>query len=309
MNSRRVSALLLAGIAAMVIAFGAAPALAAGRQGTGPAPVTDYATYPVGLGIIPDGCTAQGSDLLQGVQFSMNGGPAASSLGALGPVPNDATVTMTWTGYAPGCEGIAVSLSRKIARTTAFDPAVNQYLNVWTYCGPEGTACAGSLTLDLAQTDGVACYQLDANVGPPLRVVGPDGSFYSLNGRFNTLISANNGGAGDCTPPPCAVPGSPPDMPAQAEACIETAPSSTSAPGSTTTSTSIAPVSTSSPALASSTTQAPISTLGNQATTTTVKSAVLPATGRSDADLARVGVAMIAAGLLLSAAAYRWRTA
>ncbi|MEZ5266514.1 MAG: hypothetical protein R2755_33045 [Acidimicrobiales bacterium] len=60
----------------------------------------------------------------------------------------------------------------------------------------------------------VACYQLDANVGPPLEIVGPAGSFYSINGQFNTLLSANNGGAGDCTPPPCEAPNAPADMPA-----------------------------------------------------------------------------------------------
>ncbi|MEZ5236117.1 MAG: hypothetical protein R2749_26000 [Acidimicrobiales bacterium] len=65
----------------------------------------------------------------------------------------------------------------------------------------------------------VACYQLDANVGPPLEIVGPAGSFYSINGQFNTLLSANNGGAGDCTPPPCEAPNAPADMPAAAAAC------------------------------------------------------------------------------------------
>ncbi|MEZ5266513.1 MAG: hypothetical protein R2755_33040 [Acidimicrobiales bacterium] len=53
-------------------------------------------------------------------------------------MPNNASITMTWTGYAPGCEGIGVSLSRKVSRTVGFNENDNQYLNVWSYCGPGG---------------------------------------------------------------------------------------------------------------------------------------------------------------------------
>jgi hypothetical protein len=325
MNARRVSALLMAALAVVVLGIGTAPAFGApGRQTTSPEPVTDYENYPLGLGIIPDGCTAQGADLLVGEQFSMNGGAAVSTLWALGNVPSDAVLTMTWTGYAAGCEGIGVSLSRKVARQKFFDAADNQYLNVWSYCGPDAQPCAGMLVLDLGADPSVACYQLDANAGPPLQVVGPAGSFYSLNGQFNTLISANNGGTGDCTPAPCLVPGAPADLPANADACEEPPlPSTTDAPSSSTTeapstSTTEAPVTTQPPVTTeapqtTSTTQSPVTSgpvsTQSPANPSTTAAGQLPATGAGNGDLARFGVTVLAAGMLLAAATRRWRTA
>ncbi len=346
MRSKRFSAVMLGVVALMVFGFGVAPALGAtGAQTASPPPVTDYGQYPLGLGLIPDGCTSEGASLLRGEQFSVNGGTPVSSLRDLGVIPSGATITMTWTGFATGCENVGLSLSRKIALTPGFDPTTNQYLNVWSYCGPGGDACTGTLALDLADAGEVNCYQYDATAGPPLRVVGPDGSFYSSNGGFNMLISANNGGSGDCTPTPCPEPGAPPGLPAGAEECRPPA-STTSAPASSststptsstttttssstttssppssstsspasTTSTSQPPSSTSSPAQSttipqsSTTVRPPISTAG-PAETATTGAVPLPKTGGSQGDLGRVGLALLATGLLLSAAAIRWRNA
>lgn len=313
MRSRRISAVLMAALAVVFVGLGAAPAFgASGPQTPSPAPVTNYAAYPLGLGLIPSGCTTQGEAMLTGEQYSMNGGAPVGSLGALGFVPNNATITMTWTGYAPGCEGIGVSLSRKVALSTTFDQSVNQYLNVWSYCGPGGTACNGTLTLDLSQSDGVACYQLDANAGPPLDVVGPDGAFYSLNGKFNMLISANNGGAGNCAPAPCPNAGVPADMPSTASSCVPT--TTTTAPPTTTTTTAPpAPSSTQAPAVTTTTTAPCVAGQVRDAVTGScvaqVSAGALPFTGSPTGDLARFGLAMAAAGLLIAAAAHRWRTA
>jgi len=284
------TALALLGPASSVVGAGAP----AGAEAAGPAPVTDYARYPLGLGIVPDTCTAQGADLLVGEQFAVDGGTPVASLGALGPVDGGATIVLTWSGYAPGCDGVGVSLSRKIVSIPWFDPSVDQHLNAWSYCGPGAAPCTGTLRLDLAEAAAAPCYQLDATIGPPLRIVGPSGSFYSLNGRFNTLVSAANGGMPDCPYEPCPVPGTPEGLPAGAEACrpgpATTLPPTTTAPPTT------LPVTTIAPAVVSTTRPEP-------PPATTIAGASLPATGSDSADLGRAGLVLLAAGLLLLAAA------
>lgn len=305
MMSRRFGAVLLAGLAMLFVAFGAAPAFGAhGAQNTSPPPITDYANYPLGLGIIPTGCTAQGSELLVGEQFSVNGGAPVADLRDAGGIPADATVTMTWTGYAPGCASMGVSISRKVAPAPTFNASVNQYVNVWSYCGPGGAPCAGSLILNLAVSSGVACYQIDANAGPPLNVVGPAGSFYSMNERFNTLISANNGGTAPCEVPLCLQTGAPADMPATAAACAHTTTTTaapTTAPPAVATSASAVPPTTQPPAVATSIAATPTSTGAS------VGQVTLPRTGSDSTEMIRIGGCLAAAGLLLSAAARRWR--
>jgi len=288
-----VSALALLG-PAMTVAGAGAPA-------AGPEPVTDYARYPLGLGIVPDTCTAQGEDLLVGERFAVDGGEPVASLGALGPVPGGAQVVLTWSGYAPGCEGVGVSLSRKIVATPWFDPSADQHLNAWSYCGPGADPCAGTLRLDLSAAEAAPCYQLDATIGPPLRVVGPSGSFYSLNGRFNTLVSAANGGMAGCRFEPCPVPGSPEGLPDGAEAWrprpTTTQPPATTVPPTTVPTTTVpGPVTTIAPAVVSTTRPEP-------PPVTTIAGARLPATGGNAADLGRAGVVLLAAGLLVLAAA------
>lgn len=307
-------------VAAAVLALVAgSPASAqSGAQTPSPVAVTDYANYPLGLGIIPATCTTQGSAILSGVQYSMNGGAPVSNLADLGQVPNNASITMTWTGYAPGCEGIGVSLSRKVSRTVGFNENDNQYLNVWSYCGPGGNPCNGSLTLNLATSGvSVACYQLDANVGPPLEIVGPAGSFYSINGQFNTLLSANNGGAGDCTPPPCEAPNAPADMPAAAAACQDLQATTTTTAAPTTVPTTAPPVTTSggSGLGGTSTSTAPCASnqtrnaAGECVNVLSTGAGQLPFTGSASEDMARFGAIVLAAGALAVIAARRLRAA
>jgi hypothetical protein len=149
-------------------------------------------------------------------------------------------IEMTWTGFAPGCDGAGISLSMKRAQAPTFDPDVEQTLidSAYEYCGPLDDACVlddGVFRLQITLPPEAACYyQVDAVVGPPLRTVwnandeqgNPLGSFYSDDtrvandrpGGFNTLISAANGGAGDCEPPPCEWN---PDLPADDPGCFE----------------------------------------------------------------------------------------
>lgn len=192
-----------------------------------PEPITDFANYPLGLGLIPATCTeAQASDIVLNPRFSMDGGAEVGDLRAL-DLTNAGQVTMRWDGFAPGCEGVGLSLSVKSSGSTVFDPTIDQYGLRTAYCGPSagGIPCAAPYQLTLRLQDETinplpTCYQVDASLGPPLAVVGPSGSFYGiLNGRFNMLISAWNGGIQPCgtplppttlapptTPPPTTVP-------------------------------------------------------------------------------------------------------
>jgi LPXTG-motif cell wall-anchored protein len=194
-----------------------------------PAPITDYANYPPPL---PAGCTADGPSVLTGVQFAANGRTAAS-LRDLNLVGGD-TVTMTWTGFAPGCEGVGIGLSFKIAQAPTFVVSDNQYLQSFDYCGPDGTPCSApfTLTLTLPTATSVPCGQLDAHIGRPLAIVGPSGAYYNLNNPVNMLISAFNGGGGDCTVPPCPTN---PSVPAGSMLCEAQTTTTTTAPTTTTT--------------------------------------------------------------------------
>lgn len=318
-RNRRASAVVLAGLAVVLVGLGAAPAFGQGAQTNGPPPITDYANYPLNLGLIPNGCTAQGADVVNGEQFSVNGSAPVGSMRDLGEVPSGATVTMTWESFAPGCEGVGISLSRKISASTDFNAADVQYLNAWSYCGPDGTPCGapGSLTLNLAGAGEVACYQLDANIGPPLNVVGPNTAYYSLGSAFNMLISAKNGGTAPCTPAPCAMN---PEIPATAAECQEVTTTTTTAPPPPPTTVTTAPAVTTTapppPAAAPTTTvsAAPscaanqrLDVATGQCVTVLASSAALPFTGSRASDLARVGGLFLLAGGLFVAAARRWR--
>ncbi|MEY2457184.1 MAG: hypothetical protein QOK06_2278 [Acidimicrobiaceae bacterium] len=166
------------------------------------APITDYANYPDAItpSLFPAGCSARGPAILTGTTFTVNG-VSAPDLGSFTLSAGD-TVTMTWTGFAPGCDTVGISLSAKRADAPFFQPGVNQELiPPFGYCGPGGSACDPATGLSLTvPARRVACnFQLDAVIGPPLSVVGPGGSFYdsSIRGSgSNMLISSNNGGAG-----------------------------------------------------------------------------------------------------------------
>jgi hypothetical protein len=156
------------------------------------------------------------------VQFFIDNGTPVSSLRDFTTAQMDAgdRLNMTWTGFAPGCEGIGVGLSRKITPFVYFDVGANQWAQYSAYCGPGGIACAAPylLSMTLNPTVDVPCYQIDAHLGPQLLDVGPAGTFYS-NAQFNMLISAFNGGTTPCDVAPC--PGNP-EIPAAAIACEST---------------------------------------------------------------------------------------
>ncbi|MBK9179999.1 MAG: hypothetical protein IPM45_10615 [Acidimicrobiales bacterium] len=208
-GSQRMRAAAFAATAAVLVALAASGASAA--TDPVPPPVTDYATYPQDL-LFPPGCTVDGAGVLVGLAFTARG-ESRASLRELVLGPGD-VVTMSWSGFAPGCEGIGVSLSVKKTNTPAFDPADNQQLlRPYDYCGPGGVACSpGSdgryqLRLEVPAREVSCNYQIDAAIGPPLEVVGPAGSYYTTGNREangkpggpEMLISAYNGGVGDCT--------------------------------------------------------------------------------------------------------------
>jgi len=182
--------------------------------------VTNYATYPASE--YPAGCFSVGSDIVTNEQFRVNGGPPASSMAELSIAPGD-VITMTWDGFAPGCEQAGISLAIKIADAPGFDASSDQYLSGFDYCGPAGSPCTAphQLTLDTSALAGSSCFQLDATIGRPLNIVGPSGSFYALNSPINMLISAHNGGVTPCVTPPCATN---PQLPAGALECAEAPP-------------------------------------------------------------------------------------
>lgn len=210
-EARRGRALAGAGVVALVLAA-ALLALPGADAATDPVPppVTDYATYPQPA-LIPEACGVDGPAVLVDTQFEVNG-VTAPSLRDFDLQAGD-LVTMTWAGFAPGCEGIGVSLSVKKTNLPFFDPQDNQQLlRPYDYCGPGGVPCGvgpdGRYRLSLAVPPvEVTCnFQFDAAIGPPLEIVGPEGSYYSTGTRVangkpggpNMLISASNGGIGDC---------------------------------------------------------------------------------------------------------------
>jgi hypothetical protein len=206
-----VARLALTGLLVAAAVLGvASSAMAQTSNDPSPTPITDFANYPLGLGIIPPTCTApDATSIILNPRFSVDGGPEVTDLRQLNLRPPAEQVVFRWDGFAPGCEGVGVALSGKISGATVFDPNINQIGDRSAYCGPEPgmIPCTApyQLTLFLTEQAGQLdppCFQVDASLGPPLAIVGPDGSYYGiLNGQFNMLISAWNGGR-----EPCGVP-------------------------------------------------------------------------------------------------------
>jgi LPXTG-motif cell wall-anchored protein len=206
--------LLVAVLGGLFVSF--APTASADTE-SDVAAITNYGTYPQD-GLIPDGCTQQGAAVLVGLSYAIthNGVErTATSLSGEQLFIND-QVTMSWTNYAAGCEGIGVSLAVKSTDHNTFVITDNQHLIAgWQYCsgsdcGGNGTG-AGSLTLHVPSKQQACNFQFDAIIGPPLADVGPAGSYYSSSNRAsqnmahptdrNMLIGASNGGKGECVPP------------------------------------------------------------------------------------------------------------
>ena len=270
----------LAGLAVTLTAVALLVASTAAGQ---TALVTDYVNYPdTPQAELPDGCDASG---VTGVSFTLNGGAAVGSLSAFGPLQAGDAVTMAWQTVSGPCDGVPVVLVVKDAPLPFFDPGVNQPA-VTPYAATTATG-PGSVTLTLPDLSGFGhqcAYQVDAIVGLPLAVVGPDGSFYSASTRGDdrrtTLISAANGAYPECAP---------------LEATTTTGATTTTMPSSTTT--------------------APASTTTDPTTTTSLAPAVAPAraeipvTGTRSWPVTLAGLVGIVGGLALTLATRRKGTA
>lgn len=179
---------------------------------------SDLSIYPnVSPSIFPDGCTANGANILTGVSYSLvhDGNTTTSTdLRNFSLVIGD-TVTMTWQGYAQNCAGVGISLAVKATQHPVFVPNDDQHLVDFQYCS--GADCGseaafGHLSLTIPDRVAACNFQLDAVIGPPLSSVGPNGSYYGNQLRVDNgkasgpdmLISANNGGEGKCIIPPTA---------------------------------------------------------------------------------------------------------
>jgi hypothetical protein len=188
---------------------------------------SDFNLYPQTP--IPPGCNV-GSDFLTGTLYNVQRGsigqaanaqPVSNSItlneGTIGRLYPGDSITMTWTGFAPaGCNGeaVGVSLAVKSASSPSFNASDNQaLLRAFAYCGVNGTPCTGvggagnTLSLVMPGEDEACNYQVDAVIGGPLAIVGPNGSYYNdgtrgsngkNSGGGNRLISSNNGGPGEC---------------------------------------------------------------------------------------------------------------
>ncbi len=226
-----VSARIVRGVALLASVAASVTFVFAGTGRAEVPPVENYATYPAPL---PDSCQVSGADILVGELFSV-GSQSSGDLRNLAVQAGD-TIVMTWDAFAAGCEGLGIGLSSKVATVATFDATRDYWLRGYAYCGPESgaTPCVAPFRLELVvpPASEVPCYQIDAHVGAPLAVVGPSGDYYGgLNGSRNLLISALNGGAGDCTnPPPCPTN---PSIPASALLCQSTVTTPTTAPPTT----------------------------------------------------------------------------
>jgi len=203
----------LIGLAAIVIILSIRSGFASASTGA----ITDYANFPADL---PEDCSA--TDALVDLTFTSPQGEA-SDLRRLAVNPGD-TITMTWTGFAPNCAGVDVALALNQSDTDRFDIDANQtLLPGYATCGAACVPSDGVYTLSVTAPDNssVCYFQIDAVLGAPLAVVGPDGSYYSSvlrrDGGPDLLVSAKNAGSG-CTSP--EVPAQP-EPPAQPEAPVE----------------------------------------------------------------------------------------
>ncbi|MFN0025943.1 MAG: hypothetical protein ACKV2O_01990 [Acidimicrobiales bacterium] len=176
-------------------------------------PITDYANYPAAL---PIGCP-DGSGALEDLSFSNGRGSTAWSLEEL-DVGHGDTVTMSWTSFHDACldedgkPAIMVGLAAYDTVVSGFDQNQDQKLVAWSNCGAGADQCASTPaamqvqtytskekppvhSLSLTLPAGAPCnVQLDAHLGAPLQVVGPNGSFYSESLRDDNkgdrLVSA-----------------------------------------------------------------------------------------------------------------------
>jgi hypothetical protein len=183
-------------------------------------PITDFVNYPnFTPSLIPASCKVDGPNVLQGVTYVMNHNgtnTTGTDLSAFTLVIGD-KVTMNWTDYTPGCEDIGISFTIKATQHPTFVAQDDQHLVSFAFCSGADCGTAkdfGHLTITIPPKEDACNFQLDAVIGPPLKNVGPSGSYYSNQVRQsvtppkangpNMLIGSNNGGSGKCIIPPRA---------------------------------------------------------------------------------------------------------
>jgi hypothetical protein len=222
---------------------------------------------------------------------------------------------MTWLAVGeecdpPGTEQVPIVLAMKSAPGPFFDATVDQALDL-PYALDFLSAGLGEHSVsyvlpDLLDDSFPGCFgQLDAIVGLPLAVVGPNGSFYSSGlrgGGPNLLISAWNGGYENCQAVTTTTTGS---TTSTTEGTTTTTPASTTttAPPTTTTeppATTVPPSSTTAP---TPTTEPPVLTPAKVEASQTSRQ--LAQTGRSSGPWALVGLVGIGFGLVLLAVTRR----
>jgi hypothetical protein len=195
-----------------VVMFGVGALATTATAEPSPSIITDYGSYPADL---PDGCP-DGAEALEGLSFSNGRGGEAGDLRAL-DVRHGDTVTMSWTGFADGCTAddgspaIAVSLAVYETSSPVFDPGVDgPLLPGAESCGDGAGSCGSdadgySLSISLPTAPEACNVQLDAVLGLPLGMIGPNGSYYSpiiRGGGPNMLVSAANFGLEPCEEAP-----------------------------------------------------------------------------------------------------------
>ena len=216
-------------VVGLVVSFlGVVPGLGAVADAVEtPAPVSDYAAYPEAVD--PVGVP----DHVRGIGGRHRGG-GCDVLGerrrcrSRSRDDRDTTpgqvVTMTWSGFAAGCEGSGVSLSFRRADAVVPDPTSNLELvtrgvrrTVARCRRPVSPGADGRFVLSVVTPPRqLACnFQVDAVVGPALAGVGPAGSFYDAGLRSSvlgqvdpgrsTVIGSFTGGSTDCGAPDPAV--------------------------------------------------------------------------------------------------------
>ena len=245
--------------------------------------VTDYENYPdTPEASASPACSAE--DILvdrDGTGFSLNGGPLQPTLAALGALESGDVITATLF-VTDDCAGSVLSLTLKDAEQPFFEPTTNQ-INV----GFESVVAVSGLTtisFTVPAIPGDDCfYQLDAVVGYPLGIVGPDGSFYNPANRGgagrNMLIDASNGALTACG-----------EVPTTTSSTTST--TSTSTPSTTSSTTSTTP----SPSAPTTSTQPPSTTTTLAVLGARVQQApTIPATGGRDVSwqLAVVGLLLV----------------
>ncbi len=268
-------------------------------------PVTNYSAYPEA---IPAGCPA-GAGALEDLSFSNGRGDTADDLGGLAVKHGD-TVTMSWLDFHQGCldankgPAIMVGMAAYDRGGPAFDPNVDQkLLGGWKTCGAGADPCAkdeNRYHLSVITPTTLPCdVQLDAFMGRPLKVVGPNGSFYSASLREdsegqNRLLSAAH-----LTLKPCE------------ESTATTPTTPTTAATTTTTTPTPSTLATMGGQTMTRNAPAPVVASANAAPTTLraqVAQVQLPATGRNSAELLRLAAWLCLAGaaiLMVSSALNR----